>query len=430
MELTLQILKAPMEASKKVLWPAEKPSSHDELCLHLAQLRCERDMEEVTFRKECEALLATAVDLRADRRMLEEETARWERIATVEADVEERSCARSEKTQRTLLNELEEGQNELRAASASLRGVAADWVIEDEPEKRLERSEAECRHATHCKAEFEEALSVSKQLVHRLRKKLDSHTEDTLRSSASTAKMAGRRGFQDLDQLRQEVRRLGVQVEIAEQECGEEAKLLWDKKDTELPRLRAAERERQQLVARLGQARYDRDHLERNFTRIINGLQEHEARMEQQSQQLSEGLFLCRREGEEMVATMKDNDRNIAEMRKERWETEAFIEHLSKQVAKLEDERNSLKTSLGHEPGTLAGIDHDVRVNVLTLVDATDAHLISRQEQEACEDLVQDEADSEAVVEEIQQQECMLQKLESRNAELRSEVGACKPLLP
>ena len=25
------------------------------------------------------------------------------------------------------------------------------------------------------------------------------------------------------------------------------------------------------------QARYDRDHLERNFTRIINGLQEHEA---------------------------------------------------------------------------------------------------------------------------------------------------------
>lgn len=56
------------------------------------------------------------------------------------------------------------------------------------------------------------------------------------------------------------------------------------------------------------------------------------ARMEQQSQQLSEGLFLCRREGEvpmaafctqhpigllcqEMVATMKDNDRNIAEMR-------------------------------------------------------------------------------------------------------------------
>ena len=27
----------------------------------------------------------------------------------------------------------------------------------------------------------------------------------------------------------------------------------------------------------LRQARYDRDHLERNYTRILNGLQEHEA---------------------------------------------------------------------------------------------------------------------------------------------------------
>lgn len=54
--------------------------------------------------------------------------------------------------------------------------------------------------------------------------------------------------------------------------------------------------------------------------------------MEQQSQLLAEGLAACRREGEEMVQSMKENDANIAEMRKERWETEAFIEHLSNQV--------------------------------------------------------------------------------------------------
>lgn len=412
--------------------PVEKPSSHDELCLHLAQLRCERNMEELSFRQECEALLACAVDLRADRKELEEETARWQKLAGHEADLEERSTARSEKAHRILVNELQEGQNELKAASASLRGVAADWVIEDEPEKRLERSEAECRRARDCDEEYQEALFASKQLARRLRNKLDSHTEDTLRSSADTARMAsGALAVQDLDRLRQEVRRLSVQVEIAERECGEEAKLLWHNKDTELPRLRAAELERQQLVGRLGQARYDRDHLERNYTRILNGLQEHEARMELQSQQLSEGLLMCRREGEEMVATMKDNDKSIAEMRKERWETEAFIEHLSNQVAKLEDERNSLKSSLsnGGKSGMLAGIDHDVQVNVLQLLDSRDASLLSRQEHEVCQELLQDEADAQAVGAEMCQQEHALQQLESRNAELRSEVEACKPLL-
>ena len=30
------------------------------------------------------------------------------------------------------------------------------------------------------------------------------------------------------------------------------------------------------LSAKLKEARYDRDHLERNYTRILNGLQEHE----------------------------------------------------------------------------------------------------------------------------------------------------------
>lgn len=63
------------------------------LCLHLARLRCERNTEEITVRGECEAwtrhgicnlqpsvfewmkaLLADAVQLRADRKELEEET--------------------------------------------------------------------------------------------------------------------------------------------------------------------------------------------------------------------------------------------------------------------------------------------------------------------------------------------------------------------
>eukprot|EP00438_Fugacium_kawagutii_P015251 Skav215778 [mRNA] locus=scaffold2278:156298:160713:+ [translate_table: standard] len=178
----------------------------------------------------------------------------------------------------------------------SAHQVSAEWVIEDEPEKRLEQSKV-------LKSKSESALGSAQTLLGRV---------------------------SPCQKMRRRVPRGAENLLLA--------KLLWHTKDTELPRLRAAELERQQLVGRLGQARYDRDHLERNYTRILNGLQEHEARMEVQSQQLAEGLLLCRREGEEMVATMKDNDRSIAEMRtfatklcivwifvgrKERWETEA-----------------------------------------------------------------------------------------------------------
>ncbi|CAJ1365023.1 unnamed protein product [Effrenium voratum] len=425
-------------------WPPEgnNPTRHDELCLHLARLRCERNTEEITVRGECEALLADAVQLRADRKELEEEVVRWQRRATLEVDVEEKSSARSEKIQRALVAELQEGQSELKAASVSLRGVAADWVIEDEPEKRLERAEAECRHAKDLEAEYDEAVNAAKQLAQRLHTKLASfkneEAPDAVRSSAGQPSSG--HGLQDLERLRQEVRLLTVQVEIAEQECGEEAKLLVQSKATELPRLRAAERERQQLVGRLGQARYDRDNLERSYTRIVNGLREHEVRMEHQAEELNTGLHTCRLEGEEMVATMKDNDRNIAEMRKERWETEAFIEHLSNQVARLEDERNSLKSSLGGGSGSaLMGIDHDVKASVLAL-DSRDPDVISKRELEVQKELLQDEADTEAIAQEIEEQEEALLKaqpassfenfclqlltlqLESRNAELRSEA--------
>ncbi|CAJ1449602.1 unnamed protein product [Effrenium voratum] len=406
-------------------WPhgGNNPTRHDELCLHLARLRCERNTEEITVRGECEALLADAVQLRADRKELEEEVVRWQRRATLEADVEEKSSARSEKIQRALVAELQEGQSELKAASVSLRGVAADWVIEDEPEKRLERAEAECRHAKDLEAEYDEAVNAAKQLAQRLHTKLASfkneEVPDAVRSSAGQPSSG--HGLQDLERLRQEVRLLTVQVEIAEQECGEEAKLLVQSKATELPRLRAAERERQQLVGRLGQARYDRDNLERSYTRIVNGLREHEVRMEHQAEELNTGLHTCRLEGEEMVATMKDNDRNIAEMRKERWETEAFIEHLSNQVARLEDERNSLKSSLGGSGSALMGIDHDVKASVLAL-DSRDPDVISKRELEVQKELLQDEADTEAIAQEIEEQEEALLKLESRNAELRSEA--------
>ncbi|CAJ1403583.1 unnamed protein product [Effrenium voratum] len=394
-------------------WPhgGNNPTRHDELCLHLARLRCERNTEEITVRGECEALLADAVQLRADRKELEEEVVRWQRRATLEADVEEKSSARSEKIQRALVAELQEGQSELKAASVSLRGVAADWVIEDEPEKRLERAEAECRHAKDLEAEYDEAVNAAKQLAQRLHTKLASfkneEVPDAVRSSAGQPSSG--HGLQDLERLRQEVRLLTVQVEIAEQECGEEAKLLVQSKATELPRLRAAERERQQLVGRLGQARYDRDNLERSYTRIVNGLREHEVRMEHQAEELNTGLHTCRLEGEEMVATMKDNDRNIAEMRKERWETEAFIEHLSNQVARLEDERNSLKSSLGGSGSALMGIDHDVKASVLAL-DSRDPDVISKRELEVQKELLQDEADTEAIAQEIEEQEEALLK--------------------
>ena len=93
-------------------------------------------------------------------------------------------------------------------------------------------------------------------------------------------------------------------------------------------------------------------------------------------------------------------------------------------MAKLEDERNSLKSSLGDG----MGVDHDVRVSVLSLDGTTDAQRLS-MEQEVCEELLEDEADASEVAAEMKQQESVLERWERRNAELRSELQACKPLL-
>ena len=244
-------------------------SSHEELVLHLARLKAGRQAQELAGRQECEALLTALVGLRQEREQLAEEAQRLRRKAVSEAEAEERHRARSERLLNGLGEELKERQQELRQASASLRGIKAEWVIEDEPEKRLERAEEKCQGAKEALEEYREASSASRQLVDRLQKKLKGFTDSAPRCTPA------RKPLEDLEQLRQEVRKMTVQLEMAEEECGVEAQVLWQ--DNELPRLRAAERERQQLVGRLGQARWDRDHLERNFSRIINGLREHEA---------------------------------------------------------------------------------------------------------------------------------------------------------
>lgn len=74
------------------------------------------------------------------------------------------------------------------------------------------------------------------------------------------------------------------------------------------------------------------------------------------------------------------------------------------------------------------GVDHDVRVSVLSLDGTTDAQRLS-MEQEVCEELLEDEADASEVALEMKEQESVLERLERRNAELRSELQACKPLL-
>ncbi|OLQ03881.1 hypothetical protein AK812_SmicGene13121 [Symbiodinium microadriaticum] len=436
-------------------WPSateEFQTRHDELCFHLARLECQRSLEHAAYRKECEELFTEAVELRSERKDLEEEVAGYRRKAVAEEESEQRCTARSEKALRLLAAEVQ---------------VAADWVIEDEPERRLLVAEEECQRTRASMAEYEQEYSASKQLADRLRRRLRAHEERKEEASAKNsaaddlARLATSTARQELENVRHEVKLLKVQLAIAEEECSEEAKLVWQSRDTDLRRLRAAERERQQFVGRLGQAklvwqsrdtdlrrlraaererqqfvgrlgqaRFDRDNLDRNYSRIISSLREHETRMEQQADTLAAGLRTCRQEGEEMVASMKENDQSIAEMRKERWETEAFIEHLGTQVARLEDERNSLKASLGNSGsvGLMAGIDHDVKARVLSLMDLGDQRVLQEEDQARLA-LMQDEADLQAVAAEIGEQEEVLQKVEHRNAELRAEVQACRPLL-
>merc|ERR1712039_865703 len=93
---------------------------------------------------------------------------------------------------------------------------------------------------------------------------------------------------EELEKLQAEVNILEAKLKLVIGEAGEEARQIWIENEDELPRLRIVEMERRKLQATLAQARWDKDSLERDYDRIVRGLEEQEEQQEQRNRALRE----------------------------------------------------------------------------------------------------------------------------------------------
>lgn len=416
----------------EVFTPGKQISQHDELCLQLATLRRNEAREASEKQVECEALLNEAVELRAERRWLQEEQESWQRTAVLAQTNEDRCALRYGQAERLLQGEVQALRTDLHTASSLLRGVPTAWVLETDPMASLQEAEAECSRLSESLQQWTQARTASQELAARLQDRLTS-LEDSL-TSLSAAKEASRRHPEkkidqgDLDKLRKEIMVLKARARVTGNDFNQEAHELWLARDKEIPRLRAAEYERTSLLRRLNDARYDRDRLARDYKRIIDGLHEQEVSQRASVLGLEASLHACRTEGEEMVGTMRENDERIAEMRQDRYHTETYVEHLSAQLARMEEERNTLKVSV-QKPlplgGALGSLDRDVQVQTLALLNADDHTRIEQLQEE----LARDKHENQALISTIAELERQLPKAETRVAELRTEVATLRPLL-
>jgi len=293
---------------------------------------------------------------------------------------------------------------------------------------------AACRGLREEEAEQGAGLQACGELTERLAARMGCLEADVsqLRSALREKRgpvMAWHLGPEDVERLRHDVKVLEARLAAATDECGDEVRHLWLASDTELPRLRMAEAERRKLQSTLAQARWDRDRLQRDHSRVIAGLEEQRAAQELEERGLSAALESARTEGEEMAETLRETGRRLAEMRHDQWEAESFIQHLNGQLARLEKERDDLFASLRRRPLGAAGgerlavLEHHEQAR-----ERVAAALRARlQECRAAE--IQDEEEAEAVDRECGILEARIHASKERNAELRLEAATLAPLL-
>jgi len=201
--------------------------------------------------------------------------------------------------------------------------------------------------------------------------------------------------------------------------------------EKELPRLRLAEAERRKLQSMHSQALWDRDRLERDFERVIRGLEEQEAQQRWRLHGLHSEVCASKAQGEETLADMREGDMRLAEMRRTESETDDFLRHLNSQLLKLQEERSTLRKSLQRArpgaatPSPLASMGVDVQEESLQWLMQDRRRLM-----EECRDAVgRDEREAQAAEDEWKVLEGDLERARERNAELRLEVSALGPLL-
>lgn len=409
-----------------------------ELRYHLAVLKQKEALAADAQRHECEALLEGAVELRAEKRYLQQETSDFRNyLGTCQAEHKVFS-ERFDKKNMHLHSELAVHRLKLDEARSNLSRLNAEWVLEDNPEEALAAAKRRVADQRKQHEEWEHATLAAEELSDRLSLRLGDLEEEAY--AAKNKMKTGKDGLKSLvtpaefRNLQEETRMLSAKVAIESVDVHDARRHLQLHGDTEIPRLKAADAERRRLQKMLMDTRWQHDNLQRDYDRVIRGLQEQENVQEQKSEEYAESIRETRDEGEEMLVSVKQNDLQIAEMRHDRMETELFVQHLNNHIARLEDERVRLKEVIkdaataerrpGFDPN-VRKLGPDGHNEVLSWLREDREKLLN----ENTAALRKDEAEAAAVESQCEDAELQLMQVEERNAMLRSEVSMAEPLL-
>lgn len=415
---------------------ASSPSHTDALRLQLATLRWKASCEEVQQRSNCEVMLQQAVELRAERRQLGVEVTTLEHEAAASRTQAARDTVRLGQNNLGLLEKLRAQQARFETERLELQELGATAVLEDDPDAALREMEADCRHLQEEESEWAAASLASGELEDRLHARLvEIEAEaDSLMRKVRDGRFVAVAKYEtpaDVERLRREVDLLSSKVAMLNNECGCDVELLFLTSEKELPRLRLAEAERRKLQSMHSQALWERDRLERDFERVIRGLEEQEAQQRLRLHGLHSEVRAAKAQEEETLAALQQGDVRLSEMRRDGSQTDDFMQQLNSQLLRLDEERNALRKSLrrakpgGTSPSPLANMGVDVQEESLQWLMQDRRRLM-----EECRDAVgRDESEAQAAEDEWKVLEEEVERARERNAELRLEASALGPLL-
>lgn len=395
--------------------------------LKLARLRRCAGLEEAAKRNAGEGLLSRAVELRSEQRALGLQVASWQQEARQEVSLEGKEELKGARLARLLQSEMQARQEKLQIARTTLQFASTSSVLEDEPQESVHAWRDECEQMVEENREWDESRAACEELAERLCLRISGLEEEVVQARLAKRSDADSKvlGSTELVQLRGEAKALTMEA-AAMQDVSRESPEFWQDNEAELYRLRRQERERKKVMSLLTQARKDRDTLQRDYTRVVQGLRERGEAQVASEQDISAQLARRREQGDEMVASMSETDRHLAELRHDAWETECFHREVEERAQQMELERHRLRVSLrrlpvgGDEP--LATADEHVPVTWLQ-----EDHARLRQELQTA--VVRDEEEARAVADACRDMELRLAALEASSAELNAEVAEFSPLL-
>eukprot|EP00928_Gymnodinium_smaydae_P019637 TRINITY_DN17542_c0_g2_i1.p1 TRINITY_DN17542_c0_g2~~TRINITY_DN17542_c0_g2_i1.p1 ORF type:complete len:424 (-),score=67.90 TRINITY_DN17542_c0_g2_i1:102-1373(-) len=396
----------------------------DALRLQLATLRRREAQIALSQRDECETLLARAVQIRNERRELQTELQRCERGSSS-------ATGRSEAVNERMEVELRMEQRAMDHARHELSRVEeAEERLGTESARNINAQSASLREEGE---KYDKAARASDELSERLEERWEGVEAeiDELRQAQSRLEVeVPDVPKETLVRLRENVASLTAKLEIADEECGPEAKRLWLMADSTVARLKIAQGERRRLNHVLLQARWDHDNLKSSYDRIMRGLLEQHEAQHQSMESLREESAASRREAEEMAATIRSNDEALQRAREDQLKAETFVQHLTTQVNRLETERDTLRQKMRDQPAGPAladgsGLSKEANREAAQFLRQDHRRLID----ESRAALARDKDEEEGVAEVCELLEVELRRAEQRKGELESEANMVLPLL-